>query len=107
MVVLWTVSGMIILSVQWMEMQALIHNLGDFLDALGGYLVVRFLIPDAEAIRRTIKTLAAICVIQGAFMINEQISHVNVFSYLGGYDLTIRDGQIRSQGVMGCISAGA
>ena len=109
MVVLWTVSGMIILSVQWMEMQALIHNLGDFLDALGGYLVVRFLIPDAEAIRRTIKTLVAICVIQGCFMINEQISHVNVFGLLGGIPLavTVRDGKIRSEGVMGCISAGA
>ena len=109
MVVLWTLSSMIILSVQWMEMQELIHNLGDFLDALGGYLVVRFLIPDAEAIRRTIKTLAVVCVIQGAFMINEQISHVNVFGLLGGIPLavTLRDGKIRSEGVMGCISAGA
>ena len=83
-VVLWTVSALIILSLQWMEMQALIHNLGDFLDALGGYLVVRFLIPDREAIRRTIKVLAVICVIQGVCMINEQITHVNVFGYLGG-----------------------
>jgi len=36
---------LVILSLQWMNMQALIHNLGDFLDAVGGYLVVRFLIP--------------------------------------------------------------
>ena len=86
-VVLWTVSALVILSLQWMEMQALIHNLGDFLDALGGYLVVRFLIPDGEAIRRTIKVLAVICVIQGACMINEQITHVNVFGYLGGMPL--------------------
>jgi hypothetical protein len=106
MVVLWTVSAMVTLSLQWLDMQALIHNLGDFLDALGGYLVVRFLIPDGAAIRRTIKALAAICVIQGAFMINEQISHVNVFSYLGGYVLTIRNGRIRSQGAMGCLYAG-
>ena len=108
MVVLWTVSALIILSLQWMDMQALIHNLGDFLDALGGYMVVRFLIPDGEAIRRTIKVLAVICAIQGACMINEQITHVNVFGLLGGTwaGVTVRDGKIRSEGVMGCIPAG-
>jgi hypothetical protein len=107
-VVLWTVSALVILSLQWMDTQALIHNLGDFLDALGGYFVVRFLIPDGEAIRRTIKALAVVCVIQGACMINEQITHRNVFGYLGGISLavTVRDGKIRSEGVMGCIYAG-
>jgi hypothetical protein len=108
MVVLWTVSLMTILSLQWMEMQSFIHNLGDFLDALGGYLVVRFFIPDGEAVRRTIKTLAIVCVIQGTCMLNEQISRVNVFGFFGGNTwITMRDGKIRSDGVMGCISAGA
>jgi hypothetical protein len=108
MVVLWTLSMLVILSLQWMNMQALIHNLGDFLDAVGGYLVVRFLIPDGEAIKRTIKTLAWVCVIQGACMINEQIIHQNVFGYLGGVPLAIivRDGKIRSGGVMGYLYAG-
>jgi hypothetical protein len=108
MVVLWTVSAMVIASLQWMETQALIHNLGDFLDALGSYLVVRFLIPDGEAIRRTIKVLAAICVIQGACMINEQITHLNVFGFLGGIPLAamVREGQIRSGGTLGPIISG-
>jgi len=107
-VVLWTVSALVTLSLQWMNSQALIHNLGDFLDAIGGYFVVRFLIPDGEAIRRTIKVLAVVCIIQGAFMINEQIAHVNVFGYLGNgwIGVTVRDGKIRSEGVMGCIYAG-
>ena len=107
MVVLWTMSACVILSLQWMNTQALIHNLGDFLDALGGYLVVRFFIPDGDALRRAIRTLAVVCIIQGVCMIYEQIAHVNVFSYLGGYGLTVRDGKIRSQGVLGCIAAGA
>jgi hypothetical protein len=109
MAVLWTVSLLTILSLQWMDMQAFIHNLGDFLDCLGGYLVVRFFIPDGEAIRRAIKTLAVVCVIQGIFMINEQISRVNAFGFLGGASVwvTVRDGKVRSEGVMGCISAGA
>ncbi|MGB7601748.1 MAG: hypothetical protein WBM24_15675 [Candidatus Sulfotelmatobacter sp.] len=108
MVVLWTVSALVILSLQWMNMQALIHNLGDFLDAIGGYLVVRFLIPDGEAIKRTIKTLATVCIIQASCMINEQVTHRNIFGYLGGMSLgvTVRDGKIRSEGVMGCIYAG-
>ena len=107
-VVLWTVFALVILSFQWMDTQALIHNLGDFVDALGGYLALRFLIPDGEAIRTTTKVLAAICVIQGICMLNEQITHVNVFGYLGGGSLgvTIREGKIRSEGVMGCIYAG-
>jgi hypothetical protein len=107
-VVLWTVSAMVTLSLQWMNSTALIHNLGDFLDALGGYFVVRFLIPDGAAIRTTIKALAVVCVIQGACMMNEMINHFNVYGYLGGMPLaiTIRDGKIRSEGVMGCIYAG-
>jgi hypothetical protein len=107
-VVLWTVSALITLSLRWMNTTALIHNLGDFLDALGGYFVVRFLIPDGEAIRRTVKVLAVVCVIQGSCMFNEQISHRNIFGYLGGMPLavTVRDGKIRSEGVMGCIYAG-
>jgi hypothetical protein len=107
-VVLWTLSYLVILSLQWMNTQSLIHNLGDFLDALGGYFVVRFLIPDSDAIRRTVKVLAVVCIIQGAFMINEQIAHVNVFGYLGSgwIGVTVRDGKIRSEGVMGCLHAG-
>src|SRR5215469_2248354 len=107
--ILWAISLETIVSLQWMEMQAFIHNLGDLLDILGGYLVVRYFIPNGETVRRTIKTLAVICIIQGACMLNEQISHVNVFGYVGGLGpgLTIRDGKIRSEGVMGCISAGA
>jgi hypothetical protein len=108
-VILWAISLQTILSLQWMEMQAFIHNLGDFLDILGGYLLVRFFIPDGETVRRTIKTLAIVCIIQGVCMLNEQIYHVNVFGYVGGLGpgLTIRDGNIRSEGVLGCISAGA
>jgi hypothetical protein len=109
MVILWAVALETFVSLQWMEMQSFIHNLGDFLDLFGGYLVVRFFIPDIDTVRRTIKTLAVICVIQGVCMLNEQILKVNVFGYIGGFGpwLTIRDGKIRSEGVLGCISAGA
>jgi hypothetical protein len=107
-VVLWTLSSAIVFVLEWREMQAFIAKLGELVDALGGYLVVRFLIPDGEAIRRTIKVLAVICVIQGLCMINEHISHVNVFGILGGINVgvTYRNGHIRAQGSLGNINAG-
>lgn len=108
MVVLWTVSASMILSLQWMEAQALVHNFGDLLDALGGYLVVRYLITDSAGVRRTIKALAAICAIHGVSMAYEHIGQVNVFGYLGGFwsAPTIRDGKLRAHAVMGCIGEG-
>ncbi len=107
-VVLWAVSAFIIICLQWMSVQVMIKNLGDLLDALGGYLVVRFFIPDLEALRRTVKVLAAVCLVQGAFMLNEQVMHQNLFGYLGGWSVhvTVRDGHIRSQGVLGNINEG-
>src|SRR5579863_10244307 len=64
-VVLWTVSAFIVITLQWMNTQMLIASMGDFVDALGGYLVLRFFIADGEAIRLTLKVLAAICVVHG------------------------------------------
>src|ERR1017187_2062523 len=52
LVTLWAFSSLIVVSVQWMETPALIKSLGDFLDALGGYYVIRFLIRDVEDVRR-------------------------------------------------------
>jgi hypothetical protein len=108
LVIIWSLSMAIVFSLEWMEIQAFIARLGDLVDMLGGYLLVRFLIPDREAVRRTIKVLAVICAIQGVCMINEQISHVNVFGLLGGIPagVTYRNGNIRSQGVLGNINAG-
>lgn len=108
MVVLWTVSALVIISLQWLEMGAFINALGVFLDALGGYLVVRCLISDPEAVKTTVKVFAVICIIQGVCMINEQFTRINIFGYLGGMPLAavIRDGKVRSNGVMGNIYAG-
>ncbi|MFI5092215.1 MAG: hypothetical protein ACHQIK_02125 [Candidatus Acidiferrales bacterium] len=108
-VVLWSVSAVVAFCLQWMETQALIRSLGDLLDTLGGYLVVRYLIPDGEAVRRVIKTLATICAILGVCMINEQISHINVFGLVGGIPLAVavRDGHVRSSGTLGYLWAGA
>ena len=71
-VVAWSLSALIIFFLQFMDMQALIKGLGDLVVSLGGYLAARFLIPDRETVRRVVKVLAVVCVIQGICMISEQ-----------------------------------
>jgi hypothetical protein len=106
-VILWSVSTLIAFCLQFVGIQALINGLGVLLDILGGYLVVRFLIPDGAAMRRAIKTLAVICVIQGVCMINERITSFNVFGYLGGvFWVAVRDGKVRAAGSLGALTAG-
>jgi hypothetical protein len=108
-VLLWSISAVIAFFLEFPGTAAIIQGLGTLLDTLGGYFVVRSLIPDGEAMRRTIKTLAIICVIQGVFMLNEQISHVNVLNLLAGLPTLVqfKNGHIRSQGTLGSIAAGA
>ncbi|HVN81757.1 MAG TPA: hypothetical protein VMW38_22420 [Terriglobia bacterium] len=107
--VLWSVSAVIAFWLEFMERSAFINGFGVLLDTLGGFLVVRSLIPDGDTMRRTIKTLAVICAILGACMINEQISHVNVFGLLGGTSsqVVVRDGHQRAGATLGCLYAGA
>jgi hypothetical protein len=110
-VLLWSISTVVAFLLQFLGAQgtqALIQVLGNLVDILGGYLAVRFLIPDGDALRRTIKTLAAICVIQGVPMVIEQITRINVFGFVAGVPLaaTIRDGSVRASGTMGALTAG-
>ena len=105
-VLLWALSAAVIFSLQWRESQAVIYSVGDLIDTLGGYLVVRFLISDMDAIRRTVKVFALICLIQGVCMIQEHFTRENLFALVGGIPTAIRDGSVRSQGVLGCINAG-
>jgi hypothetical protein len=106
-VVLWSLSAFIIFSLEWMEIQATIKSAGDLVLSLGGYLAARFLIPDGETFRRTIKTLAMTCVILGASMVREQATGQNVFGSLGGLSPEIREGNVRAAGVMGALGSGA
>jgi hypothetical protein len=105
-VVLWIVWALVAGSLQWVQLPAIIKFVGDFLDSLGGYVVVRFLIPDREALRRTVKVLALVCVIQGVCMMSEQFTHQNVFAFLGANSPIVREGHLRSEGVLGSIQSG-
>lgn len=107
LVVTWTLVALLAFSLEFMDIQAVIKGLGDLVVSLGGYLAVRFLIPDHEAIRRTVKVLAVVCVIQGVCMMSEQFTHQNLFNPLGANPPTTREGHIRSEGAMGTLYGGA
>ena len=96
--VLFALCSPIVFTLQWMESQAVIKSLGDLMDTLGGYFVLRFAIQDRDDVRRTIKVLAVIAMISSVCMINEQVTGSNIFAQLGGMPVTtVRDGKIRSQ----------
>ena len=99
LVTMWALSYLIIYSLQWMNVQALIKSAGDCLDALGGYFVLRFLIQDREDVRRTIKVLATVAIVNAVSMLSEQRTGDNIFLHLSGLSRdVVRDGKIRSQG---------
>jgi hypothetical protein len=108
-VLFWSISAAVCFCLEYRETGALVRQAGNLIDTLGGYLVVRFLIPDREAMLRTFKTLAAVSVILGICMVAEQIVHRNVFGYLGGIsvDVVVRNGKLRSGATLGCLHAGA
>jgi hypothetical protein len=106
-VVLWTLSSVVMFCIQFPELQAVIKVMGDLIETLGGYLAARFLIRDWETLRRAVKTLALICVIQGVCMVGEQFNAQNVFSAFGANPPAIREGHIRSEGAMGTLYGGA
>ena len=109
-VVLWSISAAICACLEWrLQTGELVRQAGGLLDTLGGFLAVRFLIPDSETMRRTFKTLAAICAVFAMTMVIEQVKHVNVFGLLGGVptEVAVRNGQLRSGATLGYLYAGA
>ncbi|MGA2071881.1 MAG: hypothetical protein ABSH52_00130 [Terriglobia bacterium] len=105
--VLWALAAFIIPCVQWMEVQAVIKLLGDLVINLGGYLAVRFLIPDLETLRRAVKVMALICLFQGVCMMSELFTYENVFYFAGGQWPSARSHNIRAEGAMGGLYGGA
>jgi hypothetical protein len=95
----FALSAAIVFILQWMQAQAVVKSLGDLVDCLGGYFVIRFLVRDREDVRRTIKVLAIIAIINAVCMLDEQLTGTNPLAFLGGVPgETVRDGKVRSQG---------
>jgi len=88
---------------------AVVNQVGLWLDAFGGYFLVRHLIQDKEDIFRATKAFAAVAAVLAACMSFEFLTRVNVFSYIAGHAIEpwIRNGNVRAQGVFAnSITAG-
>lgn len=98
---LWAFCYPLVFSLQWMQSQAVIKSIGDSVDNLCGYFVLRFLIKDAEDVRRVIRVFAGLSAVMALCMLNEQFTGQNIFGLLGGVRRIpdIRDGSIRASGV--------
>jgi hypothetical protein len=106
-VVLWAISTLVVFYLEFLDTRVLIKAMGDLVLNLGGYLALRFLIPDRDTLRRTVKVLAVICVVQGVCMLSELVTYQNVFGAMGGHTPTIREGHVRAEGSLGTLYAGA
>lgn len=105
-VVFWAISSFVIFCLQFFEPQAWIRGLATLIETMGGYIAIRFLIPDVATLRRTLQALAFVCMIQGIFMVSEQFTHQNVFTAFGAFPPTIREGHVRSEGALGTLYGG-
>jgi hypothetical protein len=79
-------------------------------DALGGYFLFRCLIRNEEDILRVLKAFAVVAVVASVGMVYEQMTHQNLFAFLGGVRPApeIRNGKIRSQAMFAhALLAGA
>jgi hypothetical protein len=98
--VLWAISRACAAILLFMQLGAVIYQMGFLLDAIGGYFVLRHLIRDDEDIYRTIRVFAALAIVISGCMLYEKLLGVNVFGFLGGIasDPQVRGGSIRAQG---------
>jgi hypothetical protein len=92
---------------------AAVYQAGFWLQAFGGYFLLRYLVQDVEDVIRAAKTLAVLVVILALCMANERFRDVNIFGYAQSLSITpsIRGGLIRAQATFGtpilagCIGA--
>jgi hypothetical protein len=105
-VILWIVSTLVVGSLRWMDQQAFIKLAGDCLDSMGAYLVLRYFISDSESVKCSIQVLALICMMHGVCMVSEQFTHRNPAAFMSAFSPTIRNGHLRSEGIMGTLFEG-
>jgi len=79
---------------------AIIYQVGFIWDALGAYVLLRWLIQDAEDIVFVLKVFAILTLFLGVGMLNEKLRSQNIFGYLGAMSVSpeIREGSIRAKG---------
>jgi hypothetical protein len=97
---LWAITKAVAPVILFKDSGAVINSFGFLLDALGAYLLLRFLIQDREDIFRVVKTLAILLAILTVSVLNEKFRYENIFGYLGTVSIIpeYRDGAVRPNG---------
>jgi hypothetical protein len=98
-VIFWAMSYALAFVLLYLQWAAVINRFGFLLDSLGGYFVIRYMIQDIEDVRRVIKLFAVIAFVLAICMVNEQLTHRNIFGLVGGERSVpeLREGRVRSQ----------
>lgn len=96
----WMVSSTIMFTILWGQWASFVNAAGTAFTDLGLLFLFRFLIRDDQDVERAIKALGYVCMVCGLLMLNEQITHRNVFGYIGNnppLGVEFREGKYRSQ----------
>ena len=98
--VLWCLSSVVMFTLLYGQVDALVNRLGFMLNAFGVYFPMRVLVWDEEDIDRIFKIFAWCSVIIAICMVLEQFTRHNMFSVFGGVPsiTDVREGKLRSQG---------
>jgi hypothetical protein len=100
LIIIWVIVRIITHTILWGTTGALVYGLGSGYVAIGLYFLFRFLIRDIEDIKVVFKALIILSIPIAIAMINEQITHQNIFYIFGGVEKysAFRVGRFRSQG---------
>lgn len=97
--VLWSVCHATAFILLHQQGAAVVNQFGNIIDCLGGYFVLRFMIQEQEGLQNAIMALCFVAVIAGLSMVGEQLTHTNLFGFIGGQvSPQIREDRIRSVG---------
>jgi hypothetical protein len=91
-------------TILWSNANAFIYMLGQILDTIGAYFLIRFAIYDFKEYDIIIKTMIISAIFVSVFMVLEHLSGGrNIFSVFGGVPemSEVRNGRLRAQGAFG------
>ncbi len=95
----WAIIRSICTVLEFVNASVIINQVGFLWDAIGGYILLRYLIQDEEDMERTLKVLVFIVAILAFTTTYEKVLDRNFFGYIGGRLIpATRDGAIRAQG---------
>jgi hypothetical protein len=97
---LWMISSTVMFTVLWGQWASFVSAAGVAFTNLGLFFLFRFFVRDEADVERTIKALGYVCLICGFLMLSEQITHRNIFGYIGtmpSLAVEFREGKYRSQ----------